>query len=314
MSSNKGSRKVVYAALAGNVAIAVTKYAAALWTGSSAMLTEAIHSTVDSGNQGLLLFGMHRASLPPSPRHPFGHGRELYFWAFVVALMIFALGGAFSIYEGWRKIASPQQVETVWVNFAVIGAAFLFEGYSFRVAWRELRKQNADLPLWLAIRRSKDPRVFTAFLEDGAALTGLAIAAVGLALAEFLDMPEMDGVASVGIGLLLVATAMVLANETRSLLTGEAAAPDILRHVRCLITADPRVKAVDELLSVHLGPGEVLLGVTIDFREDLTGEAVEDAAQELTRRVEEAHAIITRVFLRPRRPARSAANGSPSRS
>jgi cation diffusion facilitator family transporter len=302
-----GSRAVILAALAGNCAIAMTKFAAALWTGSSAMLSEAIHSAVDTGNQGLLLLGLRRAARPPTARHPFGHGMELYFWAFVVALLIFALGGAFSIYEGWRKIAAPHPVEGAWINFAVLGAAVVFEGLSFRVAWREFRRAHLGEPFWTAIRRSKDPGVFAVLLEDSAALAGLLIALVGLGLAEWLDLPVLDGVASIGIGLLLVATAIFLANETRSLLTGEAASPRLVEAIRAMLLADPRVAAVHELLSMHLGPAEVLVAVTIDLHDDLPGGAVEQAAAELTRRVEAAHPEVTRIFLRPRPQAMPAA-------
>ncbi|WP_043360297.1 cation diffusion facilitator family transporter [Belnapia sp. F-4-1] len=298
-----GSRRVILAALAGNLAIAATKLAAALYTGSSAMLSEAIHSAVDTGNQGLLLVGLRRAARPPSPRHPFGHGMELYFWAFVVALMIFALGGAVSIYEGWRKIVAPEPVENAWVNFLVLGASVLFESLSFRVAFREFRRSHAGEPFWQAIRASKDPGVFAVLLEDAAALAGLAIALVGLGLAEWLDMPALDGAASIGIGLLLVLTAGFLANETRSLLTGEAASPRLVAEVRATLTADPRVKAVDELLSMHLGPAEVLMAVTIDLADELPGAGVEQAARELTRRIEDQHPEVTRIFLRPKRVA-----------
>jgi len=298
--SSDGSRRVIIAALAGNLAIAATKFAAAFWTGSSAMVSEAIHSTVDTGNQGLLLLGLHRASRPPTRAHPFGHGMELYFWAFVVALMIFALGGAFSIYEGWRKVVHPEPVESAWVNFLVLGASMVFEGLSFRVGWREFRRLHEGEPFWTAIRRSKDPGIFAVLLEDSAALAGLAIAFVGLGLAEWLGRPEFDGIASIGIGLLLTATAVVLARETRSLLTGEAAAPPLLASVRAMLEADPRVISVDELLSMHLGPAEVLLAVTIDFRDDMPGGGVERAAAELTRRIETTHPQMTRVFLRPK--------------
>jgi len=153
----QGSRTVVYAALGGNLAIAVTKFAAALWTGSSAMLSEAIHSTVDTGNQGLLLYGMRRAARPPTIRHPFGHGMELYFWAFVVALLVFSLGGAFSIYEGWHKLNSPDPIEQPWVNFLVLGASMLFESYSFRVALREFRHTQADEPCCPAFTAARTP-------------------------------------------------------------------------------------------------------------------------------------------------------------
>lgn len=301
-----GSRVVILAALAGNLAIAATKFAAALWTGSSAMLSEAIHSSVDTGNQGLLLLGLRRAGRPPSPRHPFGHGMELYFWAFVVALMIFALGGAVSIYEGWRKIAEPHPVESAWINFLVLGASVLFESLSFRVALREFRRAHAGEPFWAAIRGSKDPGVFAVLLEDAAALAGLLIALTGLGLAEWLEMPALDGAASIGIGLLLVLAAAFLANETRSLLTGEAASPRLVAAVRSTLLADPRVASVEELLSMHLGPAEVLVAVTLDFRDDLPGGEVERAAAELTRRVESAHPEVTRMFLHPRRmPAES---------
>ena len=216
------SRKVVYAALAGNLAIAATKLAAALWTGSSAMLSEAIHSAVDTGNQGLLLFGMHRAGRPPDRRHPFGHGMELYFWSFVVALLIFTLGGVVSVYQGWAKLSRPEPIHDAWVNFAVLAAAVVFEGLSFRIAWREFRAGHVGEPFLAAIRASKNPGIFAVLLEDSAALVGLAIAAVGLGLAVWLDRPVFDGIASLAIGALLFVTALFLANETRSLLTGRA--------------------------------------------------------------------------------------------
>ncbi|SDB71197.1 cation diffusion facilitator family transporter [Belnapia rosea] len=296
-----GSRRVIFAALAGNLAIAATKFAAALFTGSSAMLSEAIHSSVDTGNQGLLLVGLRRAARPPSPRHPFGHGMELYFWAFVVALMIFALGGAVSIYEGWRKFMTPEPVENAWVNFLVLGASMVFEGFSFRVAWQEFRRSHVGEPFLHALRASKDPGVFAVLLEDASALAGLVIATVGLGLAEWLQMPALDGAASIGIGLLLVLTAAFLANETRSLLTGEAASPRLVAEVRRTLTADPRVKTVDELLSMHLGPAEVLLAVTIDLEDGLPGGEIERAARELSHRIEDRHPEVTRIFLRPKR-------------
>jgi cation diffusion facilitator family transporter len=264
------------------------------------MLSEAVHSTVDTGNQGLLLLGMKRAAKPPSQQHPFGHGMELYFWAFVVALMIFALGGAVSIYEGVRKIREPELIEDAWINFLVIGASMLFEGYSFRVALREIRRQYPDQGLWEAVRMSKDPTVFAVLLEDAAALTGLAIAGLGLGLAYWLDEPILDGVSSIAIGCVLVLAAIALSHETRSLLTGESASKQVLGTVRSVLDADQRVKSVDEILSLHLGPNEVLLAVTIDFREDLSGEEVEAASRELIQKIQKARPEITRAFLRPR--------------
>ena len=304
--SSGGSRKVIYAALAGNLAIAVTKAGAAAYTGSSAMFSEAIHSAVDTGNQGLLLLGLKRAARPPDATHPFGHGMELYFWAFVVALMIFALGGAFSIYEGVHKILSPEPIESAWVNYAVLGASILFEGYSFSVALKEFNSLHAGEPFWDAIRASKDPSVFAVLLEDSAALAGLLVAIGGVGLSQWLAMPMLDGVASVVIGLLLVITAVFLARETLSLLTGESASRTVLADVRRVLGADPRVQAVDEVLSMQLGPREVLVAVTIDFQDDLPGDAAERAAAELTLAVEAAHPEITRLFMRPRRLPRPA--------
>ena len=296
--SHNSSTTVVYAALAGNLAIAVTKFVAFALTGSSAMLTEAIHSSVDTGNQGLLLLGLARAKKPPSETHPFGYGMEVYFWAFVVALLIFALGGAFSIYEGVLKIGQPEPIARAWINFLVIGLAVLFEGGSFIVAWREFKVIRRATPFLKAIRRSKDPSIFAVLLEDGAALAGLAIAALGVAGSAFLHLPWADGAASVAIGVLLVLVAIFLANETRSLLTGESASPRIVEEVRAMLAADPRIDSVAEVLSMHLGPSEILLGVTLDFCDTLTAVEIETAGDDFAVAIREIDPRITRVFVR----------------
>ena len=293
------SRTAVYAAFAGNVAIAVSKFIAFGFTRSTAMLTEAIHSLVDTGNQGLLLLGMRRASRPPDPGHPFGHGLELYFWSFVVALMVFTVGGVVSIYEGVQRIRAPEPIDRPWINFLVLGAAFLFEGASFAVALRQQRKQWPGVRLLPFLKRSKDPGLFAVLLEDAAALIGLVIAFVGVLLAVLTGRPEIDGWASVAIGALLMVVAAFMANETRSLITGEAASPAVVAHIRELLQADPRVTEVVEVLSLHLGPQEILLGVTLDFRDDLPGGDIETAAQELSDAIQAAEPRITRVFLRP---------------
>jgi cation diffusion facilitator family transporter len=296
--SHNSSTTVVYAALAGNLAIAVTKFVAFALTGSSAMLTEAIHSSVDTGNQGLLLLGLARARKPPSETHPFGYGMEVYFWAFVVALLIFALGGAFSIYEGVLKILRPEPIERAWINFLVIGLAVLFEGGSFLVAWKEFSVLRKGAPFFRAIRRSKDPSVFAVLLEDGAALAGLAIAALGVAGSALLGIAWADGAASVAIGGLLVLVAVFLANETRSLLTGESASPRIVEAVREMLAADPRIDSVAEVLSMHLGPQEILLGVTLDFHDDLSAVEIEGAGDDFAARIRAIDPRITRVFVR----------------
>lgn len=305
------SATVVYAALAGNLAIALTKFIAFLLTGSSAMLTEAIHSAVDTGNQGLLLLGLKRAARPPSETHPFGYGMELYFWAFVVALLIFALGGAFSIYEGWLKVRQPEPIDRAWINFVVIGLAVVFEGGSFVVAWREFAVSRGDTPFLTALRRSKDPSVFAVLLEDGAALIGLVLAALGVAGAS-LGLAWADGAASVAIGCLLVLVAVFLANETRSLLTGEAASPRIIAAVKEVLAADVRVEAVIEVLSMHLGPREILLGVTLDFQDALTAAQIEDAADAFADAIRGVDPRITRVFVRSGRAREAYARPLPA--
>jgi cation diffusion facilitator family transporter len=296
--AHNGSKTVVLAALGGNLAIAVTKLAASLYTGSSAMLTEAIHSFVDTGNQGLLLYGMKRSARPADERHPFGHGLELYFWSFVVALMIFALGGAVSIYEGIRKIRQPEPIESAWINFAVLGASMLFEGISFTVAYREFTSRYVDLPLWSAIRRSKDPSAFAVLLEDSAALVGLVFALMGISASVWLGWPAGDGAASIAIGGLLVLTAGFLANETRSLLTGESASPRVLAAARALLEADPRVIEVRDMLSLQLGPSEVLLAATLDVPGDLSADELGATARELRQRIEAGQPIVSHVFFR----------------
>jgi cation diffusion facilitator family transporter len=292
-----GSHKVVLAALAGNLAIAATKFVAAFLTGSSAMLTEAIHSSVDTGNQGLLLLGLARANRPPSQTHPFGYGMELYFWSFVVALMIFALGGAVSVYQGVHKIIAPEPIERAWINFVVIALSALFEGGSFLIAWREFKTVRGDTPFFRALKSSKDPAIFAVLLEDGAALLGLALAGAGVA-GSVLGVAWADGAASVAIGVLLVVIAAFLANETRSLLTGEAAAPRVVEAVRKALAADPRVENVTEVLSMHLGPREILLGVTLDFHDELTAGQIEDAADAFAALIRGVDPRITRVFVR----------------
>jgi cation diffusion facilitator family transporter len=306
-----GSRRPIYAALAGNLAVASTKAAAAAWTGSTAMLSEAIHSAVDSGNQALLLLGLFRASRPADDRHPFGYGMEYYFWAFVVALMIFALGGAVSIYEGAAKIANPEPVGRIWVNLLVLVVAFGFEGGSLWVAWNEFRRSQPGVPFWRAIRGSKDPGIFAVLLEDSTALAGLGIALLGLLLALWLDDPIFDGAASIGVGCLLIGAAAMLANETRSLLIGESAATPVVKRLRQIVDQDPRVARVVEMLTMHLGPAEILLAMTVDFHEELDREEAQRAIDDLTGQLRHAHPGVTRIFLRPSLPATEGGHPGP---
>jgi cation diffusion facilitator family transporter len=299
MSGASSSKKVIYAALLGNLAIAATKFFAAFWTGSSAMLSEAVHSLVDTSNQGVLLYGLRRAARPADAKHPFGYGMEIYFWSFVVALFIFALGGAVSVYEGVHRVLEPAPIESPWINYLVLFACMIFEGLSFRVAWREMRERYPHLGPWAAIKASKDPSVFAVLLEDAAALTGLALALAGLALAQLTGDGRFDGFASIAIGLLLVVTAAVLSREVLSLMTGESASNEVLENVRDILKADARVKSAPEVLSLHLGPQNILLAISIDFDDAMGSPEVEAAAHDLTAALRQSHPAIGRVYLRP---------------
>lgn len=292
------SNLVVYSALGANLGIAAIKFAAGAWTGSSAMISEAIHSTVDSGNQLLLLYGQRRALRPADPQHPFGHGMEIFFWAFVVALLLFSFGGALSIYEGFRKLTEGQPLQNPLWNFAVLGVAMIFEGASLLLARREIRKSYPGLPVWEAVRASKNPSVFVVVMEDTAALIGLLIAAVGLGGALAFHMPGLDGAASIAIGLLLIGTAGVLARETRSLLTGESARARDLREVRAVVDGDKAVEKLTELRSMQLGADDILVAVTIELRDDLPPLERIEALERLTKRLEQRLPAVRRVFIR----------------
>jgi cation diffusion facilitator family transporter len=263
------SKPVIYAPLAGNAAIAATKFGAAAYTGSAAMMSEAIHSTVDTGNQLLLLYGLRRASLPATPDHPFGDGLQLYFWAFVVAILIFGLGAGLSILEGLDKIEAPHAVENAYVNYAVLGFSILFEGAVWFVAFQEFRKTKGPRTLIGAIHRRNDPTVFTVLFEDTAALLGLVAALLGIALGQILDLPVLDGVVSLIIGFILAVTAAFLAYECQSLLTGEGVDPEVRASIRAAAMAEPGVARLNELLTMHFGPQDVLVALSLDFEDPI---------------------------------------------
>jgi cation diffusion facilitator family transporter len=291
------SKKVIYAALAGNALIAVTKFAASAYTGSSAMLSEAIHSVVDTGNQLLLLMGLARSKRPPDREHPFGYGMELYFWTFVVAILIFAVGAGVSIYEGIEKLRHPHAVTDVYINYLVLGFAFVFEAGAWWIAWKEFQAAKGARGILAAVRRSKDPTVFTVLFEDTAAMLGLMVAAAGLALGQILEIPELDGAASVVIGLILAVTALLLAIECKGLLLGEATHPEVIAGIRRLITAHPAILTTNEILTMHMGPDDVLLNLSVDFADGITSADVEAAITGLERDIKAAHPEIKRVFI-----------------
>jgi cation diffusion facilitator family transporter len=292
-----GSRVVIFAALAGNAAIAATKFVAAAYTGSSAMLSEAIHSLVDTGNQILLLFGLRQSARPATEDHPFGHGLQLYFWAFVVAVLIFGLGAGVSILEGIQKIRAPHPIEDAWVNYVVLGLAILFEGSVWVVALRAFSAEKGRRTWLAAVRSSKDPTTFTVLFEDTAALLGLLTALVGVYLSQALDLPVLDGVASLAIGCILAVTAAFLAYECQSLLTGEGVAPQTRRAMRSLVAGQPGVLRINEFLTMHFGPEEVLVAMSLDFRDSLAAAQVEQTVSAIEQRLKATHPQVKRVFI-----------------
>jgi cation diffusion facilitator family transporter len=296
-----GSRKAIFAALAGNALIAVTKFAAASYTGSSAMLSEAIHSLVDTGNQGLLLYGMKRAARPADKLHPFGYGIELYFWAFVVAILIFGVGAGVSFYEGIDKLQNPHPVTSPHINYIVLGLAMAFESVSWWVAFREFRKTKGEHGYFEAVRLSKDPTVFTVLFEDTAAMLGLIVAFIGILLSQLLDLPVMDGVASLVIGGILAVTAAYLAYECKGLLTGESAGRAVVSEIERIITGEPDVYRVNELLTMHFGPHDILLNVSLDFSDRLSSAEVEKNVSALELQIKTRFPDIKRIFIEAQR-------------
>jgi cation diffusion facilitator family transporter len=265
------------------------------------MLSEAVHSVVDTGNQGLLLLGMKRAERPPDANHPFGYGAEIFFWAFVVAILIFAVGAGISFYEGVYKLLNPHPIERAYINYIVLGMAFVFEGAAWWVAYREFRRaekvKRRPLRFFAAVQQSKDPTVFTVLFEDSAALLGLVAATAGIAATESLGLEWADGVASIIIGAILAGAAILLAYETKGLLIGEAASRSVVRGIRDIVAKTPSILSINELRTLHLAPHEILLALSVDFADGLSSEAVEEAVSTLEIKIKQRYPEVTRVFI-----------------
>lgn len=292
-----GSKKVIYAALAGNFAITVTKFAAGFFTGSSAMLTEGVHSLVDTGNQILLLYGIKRSARPADKEHPFGYGMELYFWSFLVAILIFAVGSGISIYEGIQKTLHPHEVTNAYLNYIVLSISLVFEGIVWRIALKEMLRTKGNRSLLRAVRDSKDPTVFTVLFEDTAAMLGLIIAFVGIFLADTLNMPMLDGIASIGIGLVLAVTALFLAYECKSLLTGEGASRETMADIHNVLEAEKSILGVNEVLTLHLGPNNILVAISLDFVSTINADTIERTVSELEAKIAELIPEVDRIFI-----------------
>jgi cation diffusion facilitator family transporter len=300
-TASSGASRVLYVALAANLAIAAAKVGAYALSGSSGLLTEAVHSLVDSIDQILLLVGQKRGRRPPDAAHPFGHGMEAYFWSFIVSVMVLLLGAVMAVFEGVHSVRAPATITSSSISFGVLAIAGLFDGISLSVGLREYRRVVRGRPvgLWTFIRRSKDPSLYASLLEDSAALIGVGIAAAGLCGSAIFHIAAADGAASIAIGVLLGAMAMVLANETRSLIAGEAVASTVMQRIRRLVDADQRVVSVVEIGTLHLGPEAILVALTLSFKPDMTVHRLGETIRDLTAAMQQADGRIAYVYVRP---------------
>ena len=304
MSAAAESNRTLIIALGANVGIAVAKFVAAAITGSSAMLTEGVHSLVDSANQLLLMWGRRAARRPADHRHPFGHGRELYFWSFVVAVLVFALGAGVSVYEGVIHILEPEPAVSPLVAYGVLLISFLLEGGSTVAAFREFRAAKGALGWFEAVRESKDPPTFIVLLENGAAMAGIGAAAIGLALSQLTGNPFFDGAASIVIGLILGATAWLLAVESKALLIGEAADPALVEGIRAAAGAQPGIVGVGEVRTVHSAPDQITVAMSADFDDGISAGDVERIVAAIEREVAVRWPAVKRLYIRPQQGAR----------
>jgi len=293
------SRKVIYAAMVGNLLVAATKFGAAAWTGSSAMLSEGVHSVVDTGNSLLLLYGLHRAEKSPDHNHPLGYGREIYFWSFVVAVMVFALGAGVSFYEGVAHVLNPEPIRNAAINYVVLGLSALFDGTTWWIALRNFKGRMKFSRLVGAIHNSKDPPSFMVLFEDSAALIGLIIAFTGTYLMVRFDLPILDGVASILIAVVLAATAFLLAWETKGLLIGEAADRPIVDSIMRVANAMEGVAHANGIITVHLAPAQILVALSLEFADELKTTDIELKIAELERRVRHLHPTVIALFVKP---------------
>jgi len=293
------SKTPIYSALIANVAIAITKFIAASVTGSSAMISEGIHSLVDSLNEVLLLLGIKRSKQPADDKRPFGYGKELYFWAFIVSILIFGVGGGVSFYEGITHLQHPEIIENPFWNYIVLGIAFVLDGFSFITALKEFNRQRGSQPFWAAVKRSKDPSTFVVLFEDAADVLGLLVAFLGVFLGHQLQNPYFDGIASILIGLILTAVSVVLARESRGLLMGESLEVATMRQVVAVIEQDQAVVRVLRSPSMYMAPEEVILMLVIDFHNDLSTTDINQAISRIRETVKQKFPIINQLFIEP---------------
>jgi len=298
--ASESSKVSIYAAMGANIAIGIAKFVGAAISGSSAMLSEGIHSVVDSINEILLLYGLKQSEAGPDEQHPLGHGQEIYFWSLVVAVLIFALGGGVSVYEGINSFQHTASSRSPLISYIVLGAASIFEGTALFISIREFNKtypRNDEVSLWQAIRQSKDPSSFIVIVEDFAALVGLGLAFAGVFLSEVTKNPIYDGIASIIIGILLTVVATILVAETKGLLVGESASPEIRESIKTLVKSDEAVSAMEPPITFHLGPRDIMLALNIEFRDELSSDEIELAIRRIEKTIRESHEEVKRIFI-----------------
>jgi cation diffusion facilitator family transporter len=304
---SSASKKVILAALAGNALISITKFGAAAYTGSSAMLSEGIHSLVDTGNQILLLYGIKRAAKPADADFPFGYGKEVYFWSFIVAILIFALGGGISIYEGISNLKHPEPISNPIVNYVVLGLAMVFEGFAWRFALIEFNKLRGKWGYIEAIQRAKDPTIFVVLFEDSAAMLGLLVAFAGIALSQYTGILIFDSLASILIGLILIGTSIWLAYETKGLLIGESANRSTINEIRDILKTIDSIEHVNEVLTMHMGPDFILANISVDFDDAKTAAEIETTVAEIDAVIKAKNPLIKRIFIEAEKRSRKTA-------
>ena len=298
MADSNASKVSLYGGIAANIAIAISKFVAAYFTGSSAMLSEGIHSLVDTGNSGLLLYGTARSQRPPDAGHPFGHSKELYFWGLIVAVLIFAIGGGMSFYEGIKHMQHPEPLEDATWNYVVLGLSFLFEGLAFYLSVKALLAQaEPNVGFVKMLRTSKDPAVFASVMENLAALLGLALAGIGVFLGHLLNNPYFDGGASIAIGLLLMLVAIFLVGRTKALLVGAGVDAPTLSNIERIANAQGTVRAIRSPLTMYLGPSDVLLALDVDFDPNLSASEIVTAIDQLQDAIRAEHPEVQRIFI-----------------
>jgi len=295
----KSSKIAIYAAMGANLAIAIAKFVGAAISGSSAMLSEGIHSVVDSINEVLLLYGLKKSEMSPDEQHPLGYGQEVYFWSLMVAVLIFALGGGISIYEGIQSIQSQEPSHSPFISYSILGVAMLFEGIALYISLKEFNQTypRENVGLWKAIRQSKDPSTFIVVVEDLAALVGLFFAFAGVFLTQVMGNAIYDGIASIIIGILLTIVATILVTETRGLLVGESASPDVRESIKQIVQSDEAVSAMESPITFHLGPRDIMLALNIEFRDELSADEIERAVRRIENNIRGSHSEIKRIFV-----------------